>query len=625
MTHAERSRLWREWAPLLISLALHVVLLLLIAPWLYLRTIPAQQMEIEVMLEPDGSQPASNRPEQMSRLRAPEQLPNLLTKPTILPMPPRPVRPVPSAAPTAPRPPQSARPSAQAGRSGRAAPAPREAAALSAPSATRPAVAPSNVGPTALARGPSPSAAAPGVPSQRAATQPSSSVAASSSRPGEDRNAGLVTLDGPTAQVRAAQPELRQAARLGGQARVRGGSQAPDEGEARPTGRPEQSALVAARDEPLSQSGSTASRSGTAPQVTVPAAHLSGQGGVAAAETVASGWVQSTAPASGANVAAASRTPATSGSTASAAAASQSRSQRPAERGSSLLAAAATTGMGADVAVASRVPASSGASRTASDAGPVGRAVSPGERGSGLVAAAAPGLSTPGAVSNGAGPATSEAGESRAPSPGGGSSAARDAAAAMLAASSGGTPVAPSGSDPGAGQLSVAGTEASVPATRETRTAPMPKQTPNGQARVIEERLTASALQADTPRSIGEMPLLLAGFDRKPLPRGLGSINVTATRLPGEIPPSHHPGNDAPRYPMQALGSRVEGRVLVRAEIRADGQIGKLWIKQGSGSQVLDLAALDTVRAWRFTPAQYHGMAVPMWLDVPIEYTLPKE
>ncbi len=289
------------------------------------------------------------------------------------------------------------------------------------------------------------------------------------------------------------------------------------------------------------------------------------------------------------------------------------------------MAAAATPGMGADVAVASRVPTSSGVSRTPSDTSPVSRAVSPGERGGGLVAAAAPGISTPGAVSNGAVPAASEAGEGRAPSPGESSSAARDAPAAMLAASSGGTSATPSGSDPGVGQLSAARIEASVQATRETRTAPMQKQTPNGQARVIEERLTASALQADTPRSIGEMPLMLAGFDRKPIPKGLDSINATAASLPGEIPPSHHPGNEAPRYPMQALGSRVEGRVLVRAEIRADGQIGKLWIKQGSGSQVLDLAALDTVRAWRFTPAQRHGMAVPMWLDVPIEYTLPKE
>jgi protein TonB len=145
---------------------------------------------------------------------------------------------------------------------------------------------------------------------------------------------------------------------------------------------------------------------------------------------------------------------------------------------------------------------------------------------------------------------------------------------------------------------------------------------PTGQARVIDERFTAPALKVESPRSICELPLLFAGFDRKPIPKGLDTINASEP-MQGEVPPRHLPSNEAPRYPLAALAARAQGRTLVRAEIRPDGTVGQLWVKQGSGFQALDLAALETVRVWRFVPAQKHGMAVAMWMDVPIEYKLP--
>jgi protein TonB len=151
----------------------------------------------------------------------------------------------------------------------------------------------------------------------------------------------------------------------------------------------------------------------------------------------------------------------------------------------------------------------------------------------------------------------------------------------------------------------------------------MQAQQPTGQARVIDERFSAApSLKVDTPRSIAELPLLFAGFDRKPIPKGLDTVNASES-MSGETPPHHDLGNQAPRYPVQALGQHAQGRVLVRAEIRPDGQVGQMWIKQSSGFQVLDLAALETVRVWRFVPARRHGITVAMWMDVPIEYKLP--
>lgn len=622
----------RDAAPLVISLVLHVLALLLIAPWLLMRTIPIQQIEVEVMLEPDASQPPPSRSEIASLLRAPESLPRMRLKSLFQPKTPPPVQvqatqieqkieqqveqPMASMVP-AEQPGQ--------GQSGSGSPAPREAAGLSSPNnpAVRRAAAPISAPSAALEQGSTEAApAVPQAPSQGSAAQPSARAVASPSRPGEDRQDGLTTLNGPASQVQAAQPEFRQASRQGGQASMRGGSQAPDEGLARQPGSPDQTALVAARAVPQSQTGSGASRGGPTPQVTVPVARLSGQGGVVAAETASAGLVQSATPATGAEAAVASRAPTASGQSNPAAAAASSRSVSPAERGSRLL-AAATPGTGADAA-ASRPPTSGGQGSAASGAGATSHAVGPAERGGGLMAAAAPGASGPGAAANGAGPGASVAGEGRAQQLAGSGSGARDIPAALRAAAGAATSAAPAGSDGGSGQLS-ARTEAPTQTTLESRAAPLQTQQPTGQARVIEERFTAPALKVDSPRSICEIPLMFAGFDRKPIPKGLDTINATAASLQGETPPRHHPGNEAPRYPMQALGSRAEGRVLVRAEIRPDGQVGKLWIKQSSGAPALDQAALDTVRAWRFSPAQRHGMAVAMWLDVPIEYKLPKE
>jgi len=251
--------------------------------------------------------------------------------------------------------------------------------------------------------------------------------------------------------------------------------------------------------------------------------------------------------------------------------------------------------------------------------------VPPGERGAGLVAAANPGMAgtipgATGSAAEGVGPGSGERGESRATLLAGTGLAGRDSGSLQKASGSGSADAVVDG---GQGHLSSSPeTVTRAEALREDRVVAMQAQQPSGQAKVVEERFSAVAMKVDSPRSVCELPLMFAGFDRKPIPKGLDTINATEPMV-GEIPPRHHPSNLAPNYPMPALLQRAEGRVLVRAEIRPDGRVGKLWIKQPSGFPSLDHAAIETVRAWRFYPAQRHGMAVAMWMDVPIEYKVP--
>lgn len=564
----------QPYGPLAVSLVLHLIALLFIAPWLVMRSVPAPPVEVEVMLEPATPEPRAARPERAVRASA-QSRPAAVTPTRVKPVkPPLPVA-APKEAPK-PSPTPAARPGS--GLSGRAALAAREAAGLSAPrNAVAPApVAPRLAGDDTLQRATQAARPALRAPSLGSTPQPSARSVAVPSRPGENRSDGPLTIAGPAAQSQAAEPEFRQAARQGGQSGIRGGSRALDDGLSRQAGSPGQQALVAARAVPRSAPGTAASGGAQQPALAAPPVSLgTGKGRVAAAESLTPGAAR-----------------------------------------------LASAGVGQAPMGASRTPAATGSGRGTGPGG-VSRSAGPAERGSGFMQAGAPAAAGSGAALAGGGPGASVAGEGRAQQLAGNGGGVRESATPLLSAAD--TNVAARlDQESGTAQLSGrADSAAPAQPVREARLAALQTEQASGEARVIEERFNAPALKVNSPRSICELPLMLAGFDRKPIPQGLDSINATAASLPDETPPRHHPGNQLPRYPFQALGSRAEGRVVVRAEVQADGRVGQSWIKQSSGAQTLDLAALDTVRGWRFHPGQRHGMAVAMWLDVPIEYKLP--
>lgn len=76
----------------------------------------------------------------------------------------------------------------------------------------------------------------------------------------------------------------------------------------------------------------------------------------------------------------------------------------------------------------------------------------------------------------------------------------------------------------------------------------------------------------------------------------------------------------APRYPPRALRRGERGTVVVRADIGPDGVPTSVSIATGSGSRLLDRAALDAVKRWRFRPAQANGKQTVGSVLVPIEF-----
>lgn len=81
-------------------------------------------------------------------------------------------------------------------------------------------------------------------------------------------------------------------------------------------------------------------------------------------------------------------------------------------------------------------------------------------------------------------------------------------------------------------------------------------------------------------------------------------------------------GNPKPHYPLLARKQGIEGRVVVNVLVSAQGTVKTISVGQSSGSRLLDNAALQTVKKWRFHPVLHNGKAVPSSETVPIVFKL---
>ena len=80
--------------------------------------------------------------------------------------------------------------------------------------------------------------------------------------------------------------------------------------------------------------------------------------------------------------------------------------------------------------------------------------------------------------------------------------------------------------------------------------------------------------------------------------------------------------NPKPPYPLAARKRGIEGQVLLRARVQEDGYCSLVETKQSSGYTLLDSAAVETVKKWRFAPATLSGAPIVSWVEVPITFRL---
>ena len=107
----------------------------------------------------------------------------------------------------------------------------------------------------------------------------------------------------------------------------------------------------------------------------------------------------------------------------------------------------------------------------------------------------------------------------------------------------------------------------------------------------------------------------------------LGNLVINGPAAPpaekpvgGMVQPAHLIRSVPPVYPEMAKSSRVSGDVVVDALIDVTGKVTS--VKVISGPVLLQQAAIETVRQWKYEPARLDGQAVAMHVAVTVKFRL---
>jgi len=98
-------------------------------------------------------------------------------------------------------------------------------------------------------------------------------------------------------------------------------------------------------------------------------------------------------------------------------------------------------------------------------------------------------------------------------------------------------------------------------------------------------------------------------------PRQAGPVRIA------QLPVAPRKVNDArPLYPEIARAARKEGTVVLEAVLDTTGRVTQLRVIKSE--PLLDQAALDAVRQWRYTPSVYGGQPVSVLMTITIRFQL---
>jgi protein TonB len=75
-----------------------------------------------------------------------------------------------------------------------------------------------------------------------------------------------------------------------------------------------------------------------------------------------------------------------------------------------------------------------------------------------------------------------------------------------------------------------------------------------------------------------------------------------------------------PHYPEEARQARIQGQVVLQAEISKDGTIQNLQVI--SGDPMLAQAAIEAVKNWKYKPYQYQGNPAAMETQIVVNFQL---
>ena len=115
--------------------------------------------------------------------------------------------------------------------------------------------------------------------------------------------------------------------------------------------------------------------------------------------------------------------------------------------------------------------------------------------------------------------------------------------------------------------------------------------------------------------------------DAPPAPAHAAPPAPPAPPVERVTPPSASAGylhNPAPDYPSIAEEEGWSGRVVLKVHVLANGRPDSVGVQKSSGHEVLDQAAVRTVKSsWHFAPAMRGNTPIDGWVSVPIVFNNP--
>lgn len=150
-------------------------------------------------------------------------------------------------------------------------------------------------------------------------------------------------------------------------------------------------------------------------------------------------------------------------------------------------------------------------------------------------------------------------------------------------------------------------------------------QTASSPAASAEPRSTTVTTEAMTVDS-NASPALSASIQAVPVSDGgikAAGENYNGSNSAGIIPPGIL-NRVPPSYPKAAQQAGIEGTVVLRVQVLANGRTGSIEISRSSGNDSLDYAAIAAVGKWRFIPAKDANshQAVACYTTLPVSFRL---
>jgi TonB family protein len=107
-----------------------------------------------------------------------------------------------------------------------------------------------------------------------------------------------------------------------------------------------------------------------------------------------------------------------------------------------------------------------------------------------------------------------------------------------------------------------------------------------------------------------------------PPPPGELMSDQAPVRVGGTMSPPVKIRDVKPVYPADAFAARVQGVVIVEATVDPSGGVTEAQVLRGE--PMLDKAALDAVRQWRYRPTMLNGVYVPVIMTVTVNFSLDR-